>query len=141
MKFSLIIATHNQRDALEKALAGVSPQKVRPDEIYAGRGRGADSDRGRRLYNPGRQRKFVYGRAFVYHLDHPIMPRPHFAENKKRFLEVVRPGKIARRRRAIVFAVFMKIHIAAGRAGSPLPAARPDGCGAHGVTRPTNRKN
>ena len=64
------------------------------DETYVGRGIGADSDLGSRLYNLGRRRKFVYGRALVYHLDHPIMPRPHFAENKKRFLEVVRSGKI-----------------------------------------------
>jgi glycosyltransferase involved in cell wall biosynthesis len=64
------------------------------DETYTGRGMGADSDLGSRLYNLGRLRKFVYGRALVYHLDHPIMPRPHFAENKKRLLEVIRSGKI-----------------------------------------------
>jgi glycosyltransferase involved in cell wall biosynthesis len=64
------------------------------DETYVGRGMGADSDLGSRLYNLGRQRKFVYGRAIVYHLDHPIMPRPHFAENKTRLMEVIRSGKI-----------------------------------------------
>jgi len=64
------------------------------DESYVGRGMGADSDLGSRLYNLGRRRKFVYGRALVYHLDHPIMPRPHFAENKARLLEVIRSGKI-----------------------------------------------
>ncbi len=63
------------------------------DESYAGRGMGADSDLGSRLYNHGLSRKFVYGRALVYHLDHPIMPRPHFAENKARLQEVIRSGK------------------------------------------------
>lgn len=64
------------------------------DETYVGRGMGADSDLGSRLYNLGRQRKFVYGHALVYHLDHPIMPRPHFAKNKARLLETIRSGKV-----------------------------------------------
>ena len=62
-------------------------------ESYVGRGMGADSDLGNRLYNLGRPRKFVYGRALVYHLDHTIMPRPHFAANRARLLEVIRTGK------------------------------------------------
>jgi glycosyltransferase involved in cell wall biosynthesis len=64
------------------------------DESYHGRGIGADSDLGTRLYNLGRRRIFVYGRALVYHLDHPIMPRPHLAENKTQLQEVIRLGKI-----------------------------------------------
>jgi len=63
------------------------------DESYVDRGMGADSDLGSRLYNLGRPRKFVYGRALVYHLDHTIMPRPHFAENRARLLEVINTGK------------------------------------------------
>jgi glycosyltransferase involved in cell wall biosynthesis len=63
------------------------------DESYVGRGMGADSDLGSRLYNLGRVRKFVYGRALVYHLDHTIMPRPHFVQNRARLLEVIRTGK------------------------------------------------
>jgi glycosyltransferase involved in cell wall biosynthesis len=63
------------------------------DESYQGRGLGADSDLGSRLYNLGRRRKFVYGRALVFHLDHPIMPRPHFDANKARFEEVLRLGR------------------------------------------------
>lgn len=63
------------------------------DEAYNGRGMGADSDLGCRLYNLGRRRKFVYGRALVYHLDHPIMPRPHFAANRARLDEVIRLRK------------------------------------------------
>jgi glycosyltransferase involved in cell wall biosynthesis len=64
------------------------------DESYEGRGMGADSDLGSRVYNLGRARKFVYGRALVYHLDHPIMPRPHFAANRARLDEVIRGGKV-----------------------------------------------
>jgi glycosyltransferase involved in cell wall biosynthesis len=63
------------------------------DEAYVGRGMGADSDLGSRLYNLGRPRKFVYGQALVYHLDHTIMPRPHFTANKARLDEVLRSGK------------------------------------------------
>jgi glycosyltransferase involved in cell wall biosynthesis len=63
------------------------------DESYVGRGMGADSDLGSRLYNLGRPRKFVYGRALVYHLDHPIMPRPHFVANRARLQEVIRSDK------------------------------------------------
>ena len=63
------------------------------DESYQGRGMGADSDLGSRIYNLGRRRKFVYGRALVYHLDHPIAPRPHFDANKARLDEVLRSGK------------------------------------------------
>jgi glycosyltransferase involved in cell wall biosynthesis len=63
------------------------------DESYVGRGMGADSDLGSRIYNLGRARKFVYGRAIVYHLDHPIMPRPHFEQNRARLREVLRAEK------------------------------------------------
>jgi len=63
------------------------------DESYQGRGMGADSDLGSRVYNLGRQRKFVYGRALVYHLDHPIAPRPHYETNEARLHEVLRSGK------------------------------------------------
>lgn len=62
------------------------------DESYVGRGMGADSDLGSRLYNLGRVRKFVYGRALVYHLDHPIALRPHFAANRSRLDAVLRNG-------------------------------------------------
>lgn len=59
------------------------------DESYQGRGMGADSDLGSRVYNLGRPRKFVYGRALVFHLDHTIMPRPHFAANHARLQNVL----------------------------------------------------
>jgi len=64
------------------------------DESYQGRGMGADSDLGSRVYNLGRRRKFVYGRALVYHLNHPIMPRPHAEFNRSRLDDVVASGKV-----------------------------------------------
>ena len=64
------------------------------DESYMGRGMGADSDLGSRIYNLGRARKFVYGHALVYHLDHTIMPRPHYATNRARLDDVLLTGKI-----------------------------------------------
>ena len=64
------------------------------DESYQGRGMGADSDLGSRVYNLGRWRKFVYGHALVFHLDHPIAPRPHFESNKVRLEEVLRSGRV-----------------------------------------------
>jgi glycosyltransferase involved in cell wall biosynthesis len=63
------------------------------DETYLGRGMGADSDLGSRVYNLGRKRKFVYGRALVYHLDHPIAPRPNFAHNRALLDDVLRSGR------------------------------------------------
>jgi glycosyltransferase involved in cell wall biosynthesis len=64
------------------------------DESYLGRGIGPDSDLGTRVYNLGRRRKFVYGRAIVFHLDHPVMPRDNL-EAKKRWLEeTIRTGRI-----------------------------------------------
>lgn len=64
------------------------------DETYLGRGIGPDSDLGTRVYNLGRQRKFVYGRAIVFHLNHPIMPRDELAAKKARLEETVRTRKI-----------------------------------------------
>jgi glycosyltransferase involved in cell wall biosynthesis len=64
------------------------------DEAFLGRGIGPDSDLGTRVYNLGRQRKFVYGRALVYHLNHPVMPRDNL-EAKRRWLEeTIQTGKI-----------------------------------------------
>jgi glycosyltransferase involved in cell wall biosynthesis len=64
------------------------------NEDYQGRGMGADSDLASRVYNLGRKRKFIYGRALVFHLDHPIAPRPHYAANRARLDEVLRSGTI-----------------------------------------------
>jgi len=64
------------------------------DEAYLGRGIGPDSDLGTRVYNLGRERKFVYGRAIVFHLDHPVVPRDNLAAKKIWLEETIRTGKV-----------------------------------------------
>ena len=64
------------------------------DEAYTGWGVGEDSDLGTRLYHLGRPRKFCYGRAIVYHLNHPMMPRDHFAASRARLEDTIRSRKI-----------------------------------------------
>ena len=96
LPFSLIFRNQKQRGILGCNMAYWRDDVVAVngfDESYLGRGMGADSDLGSRLYYLGRWRKFVYDRALVYHLDHRIMPRPHFAQNRARLLEVIRTGK------------------------------------------------
>ena len=63
------------------------------DESFLGRGIGPDSDLGTRVYNLGRLRKFVYGRAIVYHLNHPVMPRDNLAAKRVWLEETIRSGK------------------------------------------------
>jgi glycosyltransferase involved in cell wall biosynthesis len=65
------------------------------DEDYCGWGVGEDSDIGTRLYNLGRQRKFVYGRAITFHLNHPQLPRGHHAASLARLAETIATRKIA----------------------------------------------
>ncbi len=62
------------------------------DEDYEGWGR-EDSDLGARLYNLGLRRKMVYGRALVYHLNHPENKRDHLDENDRRLEETISSGK------------------------------------------------
>jgi len=64
------------------------------DEEYTGWGIGEDSDLGTRLYHLGRPRKFVYGRAIVYHLNHPMLGRSHVQTSRERLTETIRSGKI-----------------------------------------------
>ena len=64
------------------------------DEEYTGWGIGEDSDLGTRLYHLGRPRKFVYGHAVVYHLNHPMLPRTHLEGSRQRLEETIRSGKI-----------------------------------------------
>ena len=97
LPFALVFRNQKQRGILGCNMAFWRDDVVTVngfDESYVGRGMGADSDLGSRLYNLGHRRKFVYGRALVYHLDHPIMPRPHFAANRARLHEVIRSGKV-----------------------------------------------
>ena len=59
------------------------------DEDYEGWGIGEDSDLGARLYNLGNHRKLVYGRAIVYHLNHPELSKEHVPESKARLQNTV----------------------------------------------------
>ena len=64
------------------------------DEDYSGWGTGEDSDVATRLYHLGRRRKFVYGRAITFHLNHPPAPRGHHAASLARLAETIASGKI-----------------------------------------------
>jgi glycosyltransferase involved in cell wall biosynthesis len=63
------------------------------DESYIGWG-GEDSDIGSRLYHLGRPRKFVYGHAIVYHLNHPTLSRDSFGRNSARLQETLRLKRV-----------------------------------------------
>ena len=63
------------------------------DEAFLGRGIGPDSDLGTRVYNLGRSRKFVYGRAVVYHLDHHVFPRDNLEAKRVWLEETIRSGR------------------------------------------------
>ena len=63
------------------------------DEDYEGWGR-EDSDLGARLYNLGLKRKLVYGRALVYHLNHPENNRDNLQENDRKLSETIKSGKV-----------------------------------------------
>lgn len=65
------------------------------DEDYSGWGVGEDSDIGTRLYHLGRRRKFVYGRAVTFHLNHRLLPREHHAASLARLAETIATKKIA----------------------------------------------
>ena len=65
------------------------------DEDYTGWGTGEDSDIGTRLYHLGRKRKFVYGRAITFHLNHPPAPRGHHAASLARLAETIASRRIA----------------------------------------------
>jgi len=62
------------------------------DEEYEGWGR-EDSDLCARLYNSGILRKMVYGRALVYHLNHPENDRGNLTKNDEMLREALRSGK------------------------------------------------
>jgi glycosyltransferase involved in cell wall biosynthesis len=64
------------------------------DEDYTGWGTGEDSDIGTRLYHLGRRRKFVYGRAITFHLNHPHAPRGHHVASLARLAETIASRKI-----------------------------------------------
>ena len=64
------------------------------DEEYEGWGIGEDSDAASRLYNLGLIRKFVYGRAIVRHLDHPVLIKDHLNESLIRLKLTIENKKI-----------------------------------------------
>ena len=64
------------------------------DEDYTGWGTGEDSDIGTRLYHLGRRRKFVYGRAITFHLNHPPAPRGHHDASLARLAETIASRKV-----------------------------------------------
>ena len=64
------------------------------DEEYTGWGIGEDSDLGVRLYHLGRPRKLVYGRAVVYHLNHPPLGREHLPVSLARFRLTLQTGLV-----------------------------------------------
>jgi glycosyltransferase involved in cell wall biosynthesis len=63
------------------------------DEDFTGWGR-EDSDLANRVYHLGRFRKLVYGRAIIYHLNHPLVARTHLQDNQSRLDETIRTRKI-----------------------------------------------
>ena len=64
------------------------------DEDYTGWGTGEDSDIGTRLYHLGRRRKFVYGRAITFHLNHPPLARDHHAASLARLAATIASGRV-----------------------------------------------
>ena len=66
------------------------------DETFTGWGR-EDGDLGNRLYHLGRDRKFVYGRAIIYHLNHPVVPRDRLETNQSLLEETIREKRIRAR--------------------------------------------
>ena len=64
------------------------------DEEYEGWGIGEDSDLCSRLYQLGRHRKFVYGRALVFHLNHPQLDKQHVPESLRRLEATIHAKKV-----------------------------------------------
>jgi len=64
------------------------------DEEYFGWGIGEDSDLGTRLYHLGRPRKFIYGRALIYHLNHPSLSRDHLSVSLARLENTLHTRKV-----------------------------------------------
>jgi GT2 family glycosyltransferase len=67
------------------------------DETFTGWGR-EDADLGNRLYHLGRDRRFVYGRAIVYHLNHPVMSRDRLQANQSLLEETLKEKRIRARK-------------------------------------------
>ena len=83
------------------------------DEEYEGWGIGEDSDLCIRLYNKGLLRKFVYGRAIVFHLDHPVLNKDHLPDSLERLQMTINTKRIRCERG-------LNLHTAATSGESPL---------------------
>ncbi len=81
------------------------------DESFTGWGR-EDSDLAARLFHLGRKRKFVRGRAVVFHLNHPVASRAQLESNQARLEETLK----TRRVRAV-------LGIAERMSGAAVPAS------------------
>jgi glycosyltransferase involved in cell wall biosynthesis len=67
------------------------------DETFSSWGR-EDADLGNRLYHLGRDRKFVYSRAIIYHLNHPVVSRDRLETNQSLLEETIREKRIRARK-------------------------------------------
>lgn len=67
------------------------------DESFTGWGR-EDADLGNRLYHLGRDRKFVYGRAIIYHLNHPVVSRDRLQTNQSLLEETLSEKRVRARK-------------------------------------------
>ena len=91
-----------QRDTRQRGIIGCNMAFWRDDllaingydEDYSGWGTGEDSDVGSRLYHLGRMRKFVYGRAITFHLNHPPAPKGHHSASLEKLQATLRSRKI-----------------------------------------------
>ena len=91
-----------QRDTRQRGIIGCNMAFWREDlvavngfdEDYTGWGTGEDSDIGTRVYHLGRRRKFVYGRAITFHLNHPQAARDHHPASLARLAETIASGRI-----------------------------------------------
>ncbi len=63
------------------------------DETFVGWGR-EDADLANRLYHLGRPRKFVYGRAILYHLNHPVASRNRLDKNQSLLEQTIAEKRI-----------------------------------------------
>ena len=63
------------------------------DESFTGWGR-EDSDLAARLFHLGRGRKFVRGRAVVFHLNHPVASRAQLESNQARLDETLATKRV-----------------------------------------------
>jgi len=91
-----------QRDTSQRGILGCNMGLWRDDlmavngldEEYFGWGVGEDSDLGSRLYHLGRPRKLVYGRAIVFHLNHPPVSKEHLPSHMNRLETTLKLGKV-----------------------------------------------